>query len=68
MVIIIDVDDRNDRNVAPPPTSRSDSRPGFILYLYLTCFSNTYEAKTSLVYPKFWRTKIEHFDSTSIHL
>ena len=47
----------------PPP--RSSPRPRFILF---THFSNTNKAKTTLVYPNYWPTKIEYFDSASLRL
>jgi hypothetical protein len=50
MAIIID--DRNNKKVFPP---RSSPRPRFILFTY---FSNTNKAKTTLVYPNYWPTKI----------
>ncbi len=48
--------------VFPPRSSR---RPRFILF---THFSNTNKAKTTLVYPNYWPTKIEYFDSASLRL
>jgi hypothetical protein len=60
MAIIID--DRNDKKFSPP---RSSPRPRFILFTY---FSNTNKAKTTLVYPNYWPTKIEYFDSASLRL